>query len=160
MATPAKRPPFTIVDGSRPAPAGAPQIISDAEESPGTVVSVDPDTGTITIKPDGETPKPKKKVTAEDFDRNLAEDMDPNALAALASYLLDGIEADIESRRDWEDTANRAADYLGIKLQDPTTSVSADGTVCKTVATCMLQAAIKLWSTGRAELLPVGGPVK
>lgn len=94
------------------------------------------------------------------FDRNLAEDMDSTALAALAGSLLEGIEADLQSRAEWEETANKAARYLGVKLEDPTTSVSSDGTIVKAVATCMLEATIKLWSVARGELLPVGGPVK
>ena len=94
------------------------------------------------------------------FDRNLAADMDSNALNALAGSLLDQIEADIQSRAEWEETANKAAKYLGVKLQEPETSVSTDGTVTKAIATCMLEANIKLWGTARAELLPVSGPVK
>lgn len=97
---------------------------------------------------------------ADRFDRNLAEGLDSTSLAALAGSLLDGIEADLESRGEWEQTANKAARYLGVKLEDPTTSVSSDGTIVKAVATCMLEAAIKLWSVARGELLPVGGPVK
>ena len=158
MASAQRRPKFSIIDGSKPAGIAAPDVVTDEEPAPQTHVSVDED-GTITIKPFGEEKKPKARKK-EDFNRNLAEDMDPSALSALAAYLLDGIEADIESRRDWADTANRASDYLGIKLQDPTTSVSADGTVCKVVATCMIESAMKLWGTARAELLPVGGPVK
>ena len=94
------------------------------------------------------------------FDRNLAADMDQSALNALAGSLLEQIEADVQSRAEWEETANQAAKYLGVKLLEPETSVSTDGTVTKAVATCMLEANIKLWSTARAELLPVGGPVK
>ena len=94
------------------------------------------------------------------FDRNLAEDMDSTALAYLAGTLLEGIEADIQSRADWEETANKAAKYLGVKLQDPDTSVSTDGTVTKAISTAMLKATVKLWGTARAELLPVNGPIK
>lgn len=94
------------------------------------------------------------------FDRNLAEGMDDHSLNALAAQLLDGIEADIQSRGEWEETANKASKYLGVKLVEPDTSVSTDGTITKAVATCMLEANIKLWGTARAELLPVGGPVK
>lgn len=94
------------------------------------------------------------------FDRNLAEGMDDMALAALAGQLLDGIEADLQSRQEWEETANKASRYLGIRLTDPDSSVSVDGTITKAIATCMLQANIKLWGTARAELLNVNGPVK
>jgi hypothetical protein len=104
---------------------------------------------------DDDDPKPDDK-----FDRNLADGIDDFELNGLASTLLQSIESDEESRADWEDTANMAAAYLGVKLEDPTTSVSADGTVCKSIATCMLEAALKMWGVARAELLPVTGPVK
>lgn len=102
----------------------------------------------------------KAKEPKGGFDANLAKFIDEGTLNAIAEYLLQGIEADRQSRSEWEDTANRAAAYLGIKLEEPSSTVSADGTVCKAVATCMLEAAIKLWGVARGELLPVGGPVK
>lgn len=120
--------------------------------------TVDVDGGiTVTY---GTPAKPAPSVRSKAFDHNLAEDIDASALDALAGYLLEGIEADKESRRDWLDTADMAAKYLGIKLQEPASAVSPDGTVCQTIATCLLEANVKLWSTARAELLPVGGPVK
>jgi hypothetical protein len=128
----------------------APQITESTDAAGRLVISIGGD-GIMA----GEPPARDGK-----FDANLADGMDMNALGALASYLLDGIDADLQSRKDWEETANRAADFLGIKLQDPTTSVSADGTVCKAVSTVMLEAAARLWGVARAELLPVSGPVK
>ena len=94
----------------------------------------------------------------DDFDRNLAEGMDDMALASLAAFLIEGIDADLEGRSEWEETANKAADYLGIKLNDP--NVKFDGTVSDGIATVMLEVAIKLWGTSRTELLPTAGPVK
>ncbi len=107
-------------------------------------------------------PPPEAKPSSGDdsFDRNLAEDLDDAALTALASHLLEGIEADLEGRAEWEETVDRAAAYLGVKLTDPAVTVAADGTVCQDVATCMIEAALKMWGTAYAELLPVGGPVK
>lgn len=107
--------------------------------------------------------KPKAEEIAspdDNFDRNLAEDMDDFDLNSIAARLLQQIENDEMSRRDWEETANMGGAYLGIKLEDPTTSVSVDGTVSKMVATCMLEAAMKMWGVSRTELLPVSGPVK
>lgn len=132
------------------------------QEPSGTVVQITMgDDGLKEIKIGGDEREVRPQGGPDDdFDRNLAADFDDTALSALASYLIEGIEADEEGRRDWEDTANMAANYLGIKLTDPVSAVAADGTVCQAVATCMLEVAIKLWGTARAELLPVGGPVK
>lgn len=104
---------------------------------------------------------PSRRTEPDDeFDRNLAEDMDPNAMGALAGWLIERVEADIEDRSEWEKTANRVADYLGIKLNEPVSTAATDGTVCQAVSTCMLEAAVKMWSTAYAELLPTDGPVK
>ena len=116
---------------------------------------------TIDIGTGEEKPQRKRKQPSKiKFDHNLAEDMDDNALAALASWLIEGIEDDDGNRSEWVDTVNRTADYLGIKLRDPVNEVAADGTVCQTIATCMQEVALKLWGTAYGELLPVGGPVK
>lgn len=96
----------------------------------------------------------------DQFDRNLAEGMDSTALNMLAATLLEGIDADLASRRDWEETANKAARYLGVKLEDPNGAVTGDGTITRSVATCMLEANIRTWANARAELLPSSGPVK
>jgi hypothetical protein len=116
--------------------------------------------GSTEIQFGGDKKEAKPKPSNEGFGRNLAADIDEGARAMLAAYLIEGIEADEEGRREWLDTVNMASNYLGIKLRDPATTVAADGTVCQAVATCMLEAAIKLWGMARAELLPVGGPVK
>lgn len=134
--------------------------IDEPEQTDAKLVSVeDTEDGGVVITIGGA--QPEEKPSKDDkFDRNLADGMDAYALSALASHLLDGIEADLQSRREWEDTANMAANYLGIKLKDPSQSVAADGTISQAVATTLLEALTKIWGTHRAELLPVGGPVK
>lgn len=149
-----------IVDPHSRAKVSGVEIVDDPEENGRDIQEKHNRDGSVdvVVGNTGEAKKPARP--RKDFGDNLAEDMDPGALSAIASYLLDGIDADLQSRKDWEDTANRASDYLGIKLQDPTTSVSADGTVCKSIATTLLESCLKLWGVARAELLPVGGPVK
>ena len=136
-----------------------PQIDDGPEQDDSAATVTIGDDGSVEITIGGDAAAPRKPKS-DKFDANLAEDMDHLALAGLCASLLDGIEADLQSRREWEDTANRAANYLGIKLNDPNQSVSVDGTVCQAIATCMLEAAVKSWSVARAELLPVGGPIK
>ena len=94
------------------------------------------------------------------FNRNLADDLEETGGQALAQYLIESIDADKEGRSEWEETANRGADYLGITLADPTSGASGDGTISQAVVTVMLEVAIRSWGTARAELLPVDGPVK
>lgn len=149
-----------IVDPGKRARVSGVEIVEAPEDNGDDIHQTDMADGgaSIVVGNTGEQEKPKRQK--QTFDDNLAEDIDEPALNAIAAYLLDGIDADLQSRKDWEDTANRAADYLGIKLIDPTTSVSADGTICKSIATTLLESCLKLWGVARAELLPVSGPVK
>lgn len=130
----------------------------EPEHDPTTLTSQETDPDGNLLLTFGEA-KPQRNKDAA-FDANLADEFDDHSLSAIASYLLDGIDADIDSRKDWEDTANKAAGYLGIRLEDPTENATADGTICKTVSSGMLEAAARLWGVSRAELLPVSGPVK
>lgn len=154
--------PQAEIAGQRPRSPVEVMIVSDGEEGSPSFgpMGTDADGNTVFEVTPGNPPAPQRGISSDRFDHNLAQDLDENAMAALASELLDGIEADLQSRKEWEDTVNYSAKYLGVKLDDPTTSVSADGTIVKAVATTMLEAAVKLWSTARAELLPVSGPVK
>lgn len=145
------------VVGAKRKKSGRPIVTVETEDENGTRITIGPD-GETTINV-GQNEQPSSGPDSN-FDRNLAKDFDQNALDAIAMFLLDGIDADLQSRREWEETANRGADFLGVKLNDPSASVTADGTVYQGVATCLLESNIKLWSTARAELLPVGGPVK
>ena len=146
-----------VVDPSDPAIPSGIEVGDPTPDPNATTIAIGED-GTVSVEIGGQPEEGGKPVNSA-FDANLAERLDSGVLAALAGMLIEGIEADKASRQDWEDTANQAPRYLGIKL-DPPEAASADGTICKTVATCLLEALIKCWSVARAELLPVSGPVK
>lgn len=161
--SPARRPSAEIYDiGARRKPGSV--EVEDQDGQPQTVATIiADDEGGIQI----EVSHPGSDQEAEpdtgpdnDFNRNLALEMNDDALDAICQTILDGVDSDIQDRREWEETANVATKYLGIKLEDPATSVSADGTVSKAIATCMIEALVKIWANSRAELLPVSGPVK
>jgi hypothetical protein len=147
-----------------PPPTLTEVVEDDAAPAPkqGNVrIKLDAD-GSLLIETDSGDAPPAPENTGPDdvFNRNFAEKLDEMALGYLASDLMLSIESDIQGRRDWEETADKAFAYLGVKLEDPSASVTADGSICKSVASVMLECLIKLWSVGRAELLPVSGPVK
>lgn len=94
-----------------------------------------------------------------DFDENLAESMDPGSLSALAMDLIDGIQADINSRSEFIGNYIRGLDLLALKTEDRTT-----GNRRKRTSTIrnpiMLDAVIKFQAAAAAELLPASGPCK
>lgn len=123
-------------------------------ESPVEIEIVDPESVTInagdmeiTIVPDGE----------EDFGRNLAEDMDEGELQKIASDLIDEIDADITSRRDWVEMYVKGLEVLGMKYEERTEPWSG---ACGVYSTVLTEAAIRFQSETITETFPAQGPVK
>lgn len=90
------------------------------------------------------------------FNANLAEIIPDNVLDGIAAKLLENIENDLESRREWENGYNLGLKYLGIKVEEfrdyPFAHASSvyDAT--------LMSALLRFWSTARAELFPPQGP--
>lgn len=103
----------------------------------------------------------KQKDKSKDHNANLAEEMDPTDLSTLASELLEAIEADKQSRKDWEETANKGIDLLGLKIEAPTSDVTGGGgNISKAKDSLLLEAVLRYQSNFNAEMLPADGPVK
>lgn len=133
---------------------GATNIHVDA--SSGQVIVERPDGG-IDVRPQATADSPND---SSDFDANLAVGMTDAELNGICNDIIKGIEADEQARRDWVETGNKGMEYLGIRIEDPTAEVSPQGSIAKVHATMLLEAVMRSWANSRAELLPVGGPVK
>lgn len=103
----------------------------------------------IDILPDTEGP--------EDFDANLADFMDSSALQSLASELLDLVDADINSRKDWVDSFVKGLEVLGMKYEERTEPWSG---ACGVYSTLLTEAAIRFQAEMITETFPAQGPVK
>ncbi len=100
------------------------------------------------------------EAEGEDFYRNLVDDLSDSDLAWLATEILEGVDADIQSRRQWMSDRERGIDLLGIKVSAPRTG-SVDGTATSTVThPLLLDACINFRDNTTAELLPAAGPCK
>lgn len=95
-----------------------------------------------------------------EFDANLALSLSEDQLSLISMELLRGIDSDILSRKDWEGIAEKAIDYLGVKLEAATTQVGVEGNVSKVFHTLLLESAVYFWANSHAELLPASGPCK
>jgi hypothetical protein len=103
----------------------------------------------IDLMPEGET--------AEEFGANLAEYMSEGDLHTLASDLLELVDADITSRRDWVDMYVRGLEVLGMKYEDRTEPWEG---ACGVYSTVLTEAAIRFQSETIIETFPAAGPVK
>src|SRR5882724_911076 len=113
--------------------------------------------GSITFDFDPKTPEPDDK---NDFYRNLADDIDEGELQRIATEILEGVEIDIQSRKEWLETRARGVELLGFKLEIPTGEVVADGGVSKVRHPILADMVLRFQANARGELLPAGGPVK
>lgn len=91
------------------------------------------------------------------FDENLAENMDEDALSLLASELIEEVEADINSRKDWAETYVRGLEVLGFKYEQRTEPWDD---ACGVYSTVLAEAAIRFQAETMSETFPASGPVK
>ena len=56
----------------------------------------------------------------DDFNANLAEDMDERTLKRLGSELISEYKKDKESRKEWEEGYTKGLDLLGVKYNEQT----------------------------------------
>lgn len=146
-----------------PLPPAEPQFIPD--EPPEDNSYRDPVTGELITPQDdgsviiGEPPKDNKSVF-KGFYENLADKIDDYKLATIAEDILQGINADLESRRDWEASIEKGIDLLGLKIESATSEVGGSGTISKVYHPLLLEAVIRYQANARSELLPANGPVK
>lgn len=126
------------------------------EELPIEIEIEDPESVTIgmggveiEIEPGGED--------GEEFDSNLAEFMKEGDLQKVASDVMELVEADITSRKDWADTYVKGLDVLGLRYDEVTEPW--DG-ACGVFSTLLTESAIRFQSESIMETFPAGGPVK
>ena len=97
------------------------------------------------------------EVAESSFGENLAEKMEDGELASISTELLEAIEADIESRKEWTDTFTKGLEVLGMKYEERTQPwVGA----CGVFSTVLTEAAIRFQSETIMETFPAAGPVK
>ena len=88
---------------------------------------------------------------------NLAEYIDDTELRVIGLDILQNIEDDLTSRKDWEDTIKERLPLLGIsdiKVSDPWPNA------CNLVNTMLAEAVIRFQSNAIMEIFPADGPVK
>lgn len=99
----------------------------------------------------------EKGEEAEDFNANLAEDMDEGQLTELAGDLLGDVQSDIDSRKDWMQTYVDGLELLGMKIEDRTEPWPG---ACGIIHPLLSEALVKFQSETIMETFPAMGPVK
>jgi hypothetical protein len=93
----------------------------------------------------------------EGFSDNLAEYIDAGELQKIASDLIEMVDADINSRKDWVDMYVKGLDVLGMKYEERTEPWLG---ACGVFSTVLTEAAVRFQSETIIETFPAQGPVK
>lgn len=120
--------------------------------------------GSLLIDLSGGKPKIKDAKGADQHSANLAEYIEEAELQRIADELYQGIEADLETRREWIERRAGGIKHLALKIENPRspsadadTAVEGQTTVRSPV---LLDAVLRFQANAKGELLPAGGPVK
>ena len=100
---------------------------------------------------------PGNDMVGGDFDSNLAEELDEDYLAMLASDLIEMVDSDVDSRKEWADTYVKGLDIIGFKYEERTTPWEG---ACGVNSTVLSEAAIRFQAETMSETFPAAGPVK
>jgi hypothetical protein len=93
----------------------------------------------------------------DEFDKNLAEDMDGQTLQMLAGDLIGDVDSDISSRKDWIQTYVDGLELLGMKIEERMEPWEG---ACGVYHPLLSEALVKFQAETVMETLPASGPVK
>jgi len=109
------------------------------------------------VKINGMEIVPEDGESEEDFNANIAEEMDERELQSLASELIGQYEDDVSSRKDWMQTYVDGLELLGMKIEDRTEPWPG---ACGVFHPLLSEALVKFQSETIMETFPAAGPVK
>ena len=136
-----------------PAPMGLNSLI---EEGPDLEIQIENPEG-LQIGMDGIVIDLMPENDEEGFDDNLAEYISSGDLQKIASDLIEMIDSDINSRKDWTEMYVKGLDVLGMKYEERTEPWLG---ACGVYSTVLTEAAVRFQSETIIETFPAQGPVK
>jgi hypothetical protein len=136
----------------------APQGMEElAEMEPDLEIEIE-DPEEVTIKAGGmEIEIDPDRMSDDEFNKNLAEEIEDSLLENLAGDLIEDYESDIASRKDWLNTYVDGLELLGLKLEDR--SEPWEG-ACNVYHPLMTETLVKFQAETMTETFPAAGPVK
>ena len=138
-------------------------IQEDADEEVEDI-GIDKADGSTVIYLFGKRPKKEAADSASDHGANLAEHIDERELARICDELLNGIDADEQTRQEWLERRAAGIKHLALKVENPRSPSADSDTAVEGQTTIrspiMLDAVLRFQANARGELLAAGGPVK
>jgi hypothetical protein len=93
----------------------------------------------------------------DDFNANLADDIDDGQLTEIAGDLLGDFDDDLSSRKDWMQTYVDGLELLGLKIEDRTEPWPG---ACGVYHPMLSEALVKFQAETMMETFPAKGPVR
>lgn len=116
----------------------------------------DPEKVTIGIG-DNEIIIDPDRMEDDEFNANLAEELDESYMSSLASDLLEDYTNDVNSRKDWLETYVDGLELLGLKIEERTEPWEG---ACAVYHPLLSEALVKFQAETMMETFPAAGPVK
>ncbi|CAH1677960.1 hypothetical protein [Chelatococcus sp.] len=137
----------------------APDVVdsTEIENDDGSVtINIGPD---LPIEDDEDT-----EIPSEKWFENIADKLPSEVLSEISNELIEGIEADNQSRQEWLQDRAELIKMLGLKVSEETGTPDGGGAPLLGMASVrhplLLEAVLQFRATARGELLPADGPVK
>jgi hypothetical protein len=140
---------YTAPQGLEDLAAALPEPDIEIEIEDPESVEIGIDGMTIEIEPESEYD--------DEFNANLAEEMNEGDLAQLSGDLLGDYMTDVDSRKDWLNTYVDGIELLGMKIEDRTEPWPG---ACSVYHPILSEALVKFQAETMMETFPAAGPVK
>jgi hypothetical protein len=136
------------------APLGLSEMVEDME--PAIEIEIE-DPESVSIKAGDLEIVLEKEDMDDEFNENLAENLDDDILTELAGDLIGEYQSDIDSRKDWVQTYVDGLELLGLKIEERTEPWPG---ACGVYHPLLSEAIVKFQSETIMETFPAAGPVK
>jgi len=140
---------YAAPEGLEELVSGEPEIEVEIKDGPEIAINED---GSVDIVFEEE-----KNTDIDQFDANIADFLDEGALQSLSSELMELVDEDINSRKEWADTYVKGLEVLGFKYEERTEPWQD---ACGVYSTVLAEAAIRFQAESMSESFPAAGPVK
>ena len=129
------------------------------EDDPADTIEIEiEDPESVGIKMDGlEIEIEPGHEGSDEFNANLAEEMDEGEMQSIVGELLDAVKNDLASRKDWEETYKEGLTLLGLKYEERTEPWAG---ACGVFHPMMTEAVVRFQSETITETFPARGPVR
>lgn len=136
------------------APIGLDQMLTEEHD---IEIEIENPEGVMISGDDFEIEIEKDEKEDDDFDVNLAEEMDEKELTMLAGDLLGDYTDDVNSRKDWMQTYVDGLELLGLKIEE---RMDPWPGACGVYHPLLSEALVKFQAETVMAILPAAGPVK